>query len=70
MVPVGEGDDGRVVVHVVEAGRRVLGIINDEGTTETVAVLRMVVAVVPKGARLARSAEGVLETVVWDDGAL
>jgi len=52
MVPIGEGDDSRVVIHVVQMLLRVLGIIEHQSSSETITVLGREMAVIPVGPRL------------------
>ena len=70
MVPVRKGDNGRVVIDVVERRMRVIGVVDDEGATKTVAVLSRQVAVVPERAGLVRRGEVVEEGVAGRDRAL
>ena len=51
----------RTVVDVIERCMRVVRVVDDEGTTKTITVLRRQVAVVPEGASLIRNREVVQE---------
>ena len=50
MVPVGQCDDSRLVVDIVKARMRIVGVVDNESTTKAVAVLGRQMAVVPEGA--------------------
>ena len=58
------------VIDIIHAQIRVLWVVDDERATETVTVLRHVVAVVPERARLADGREVVQERVERLDGTL
>ena len=58
------------VIDVVERRVRVVGVVHDHRSAETIAVLSRQVAVVPEGAGLVRRREVVEEGVVLRDGAL
>ena len=70
MVPVRKGDHSRVVIDVVERRMRVIGVVDDEGATKTVAVLSRQVAVVPESAGLVGCGEVVQERIVLRDRTL
>ena len=70
MVPVGQRDDSRLVVDIVKARMRVIGIVDDESTTEAVTVLGRQMAVVPESTSLVGRREVVQERVVSRNGAL
>ena len=70
MVPVGQRDDSRLVVDIVKARMRVIGIVDDESTTEAVTVLGRQMAVVPECTSLVGRREVVQERVVSGNGAL
>ena len=60
----------RTVINVVQVEVRVVRVVDDHRTTETIAVLSRQVAVVPESARLAGSREIIKEGVPGRDGAL
>ncbi len=70
MVPVRERDDGRLVVDVIETRVRIVRVVHNERTTETVTVLCRQVAVVPESTSLVRRGEVIQERVALRDGAL
>lgn len=70
MVPVHERDDRGLVIDVVEIRMGVVRVVDNEGATETVAVLGRQVAVVPESTRLAGGSEVVEEGVAGRNGAL
>ena len=70
MVPVRKGDNGRVVIDVVERRMRVIGVVDDEGATKTVAVLCRMVTVVPECTRLVGHIKLIVEGVPRRDRTL
>ena len=70
MVPVGQRDDSRLVVDIVKARMRIIGVVDNESTTEAVAVLGRQMAMVPESTSLVRRREVVQERVVSRNGAL
>ena len=70
VVPLSQGNDGALIVDIVEVRVRVLRIVDNHRTTQTVTVLRGQVAVVPECAGLVGGGEVVEERVARGDGAL
>jgi hypothetical protein len=70
MVPVRERDHRIGRIDIIHARIRVVRVVDDERPTETVAVLRAVVGVVPERAGLAARVERVRELLARRDGAL
>ena len=70
VVPIDESDYGRFVVDIVQVSVRIIGVVDNHCTTETVAVLSCEMAVVPVGARLVGNVEVVQERIAGSDGAL
>ena len=70
VVPVHEGDDSRLVVDIVEVRVRVIGVVDNKGAAEAVAVLRRQVAVVPERTRLVGGGKVIQERVAGGDRAL
>ena len=70
VVPIDESDYGRFVVDIVQVSVRIIGVVDNHCTTETVAVLSCEMAVVPVRAGLVGDVEVVQERVPCRDGAL
>jgi len=70
VVIVGKGDDSGEVINVVHMFVRVVGVVDDQCATETIAVLGGVVGVIPERASLLVEGEGVEESRVGGNWAL
>lgn len=58
------------IIDIVVAQVWIIGVVHNQRATETVTVLRTIMGVVPKGARLIGHVEVVQERVAGSDGAL
>jgi len=68
--PITELDDGALVVDIIEAGMRVLGVVDDQRSTETIQVLDGKLGVVPERSSLVADERNFIsEAGVGSEGA-
>jgi len=70
VVVIGKSDDSAWIINVVHIRKRVVGIVDDQSTTKTVAILGSMVRMIPESAGLLVQRERVKESGVGGNGTL